>query len=60
MRESEEIWPDHPEGVQVYNPAFETIASQYISAFVTEYGLIPPPMMDYNFETKIKNGVFKQ
>lgn len=59
MRESAEIWPDHPEGVSVYNPAFETIASQYISAFVTEFGLIPPQMMDYNFETKIKNGIFK-
>ncbi len=59
MRESAEIWPDHPEGVKVYNPAFETIASQYISAFVTEYGLIPPQMMDYNFETKIINGIFK-
>ena len=59
MRESAEIWPDHPEGVLVYNPAFETIASRYISAFVTEYGLIPPQMMDYNFETKIKNGIFK-
>lgn len=60
MRESAEIWPSHPEGVKVYNPAFETIASQYISAYVTEYGLIPPQMMNYNFETKIKNGVFKQ
>ena len=60
MRESAEIWPDHPEGVRVYNPAFETIASQYISAFVTEYGLIPPQMMDYNFESKITNGIFKE
>lgn len=59
MRESAEIWPDHPEGVEVFNPAFETIASHYISAYVTEYGLIPPQMMDYNFETKIKNGIFK-
>ena len=59
MRESAEIWPDHPAGVAVYNPAFETIASQYISAYVTELGLIPPQMMAYNFETKIKNGLFK-
>lgn len=59
MRESAEIWPDHPKGVEVYNPAFETIASRYISAYVTEYGLIPPQMMDYHYETKIKNGIFK-
>ena len=58
MRESAEIWPDHPEGVKVFNPAFETIASHYISAFVTEYGLIPPQMMDYHFESKIKKGLF--
>ena len=59
MRESQEIWPEHPEGVSVINPAFESIASQYISAFITEYGLIPPQMMSYNFEQHIVNGLFK-
>lgn len=58
MRESEEIWPDHPEGVSVFNPAFESIASQYISSYITEFGLIPPQMMSYTFETKIINGLF--
>ena len=59
MRESEEIWPEHPEGVSVINPAFESIASQYISAYITEYGLIPPQMMTYYFDNKIINGVFR-
>lgn len=58
MRESAEIWPDHPEGVSVYNPAFETIAGQYISAFITEYGLIPSQMMAYEFDRQVVKGLF--
>ncbi|MHA2366585.1 MAG: translation initiation factor eIF-2B [Candidatus Hodarchaeales archaeon] len=58
MRETQEIWPDHPPGVEVFNPAFETIASQYIAAFITEFGLIPPPMVSYTFETKYLGDLF--
>jgi ribose 1,5-bisphosphate isomerase len=60
MRSSAEIWPDHPENIKIINPAFETISSQYIAAYITEFGLIPPQMMAYNFETKYIREIFRQ
>ena len=60
MRSSEEIWPDHPEKLKVINPAFETISSQYIAAYITEFGLIPPQMMAYSFETKYLKEIFRK
>lgn len=59
MRESEEIWPEHPDGVAVYNPAFESIAAQYIAAFITEFGLIPPQMVSYTFEKNYMAKIFR-
>lgn len=59
MRSSAEIWPDHPDNIEVINPAFETISSQYIAAYITEFGLIPPQMMAYNFETKYIQDIFR-
>lgn len=32
-----------PEGVKVYNPAFDVTASKYITAFITERGIITHP-----------------
>lgn len=32
-----------PEGVSVYNPAFDVTGQELITAFVTEYGLVRPP-----------------
>jgi len=32
-----------PEGVKVYNPAFDVTKAQYISAIITEAGVIKPP-----------------
>ena len=60
MRSSAEIWPDHPDNLEIINPAFETISSQYIAAFITEFGLIPPQMMAYNFETKYIKDIFRK
>lgn len=39
-----------PEGIKVYNPAFDVTPNQYISAIITEEGVIRPP-----FETYLKN-----
>lgn len=35
--------PIAPKGVKVYNPAFDVTGSEFITAFVTEKGLIYPP-----------------
>ncbi|MCL2666075.1 MAG: S-methyl-5-thioribose-1-phosphate isomerase [Defluviitaleaceae bacterium] len=40
--------PMAPEGVKVYNPAFDVTPQKYITAFITERGVIFPP-----FEKKI-------
>ena len=49
LRDGEEIknmWyekPMAPEGVKVYNPAFDVTDAGLITAFVTEHGIIRPP-----------------
>jgi methylthioribose-1-phosphate isomerase len=35
-----------PEGIDVYNPAFDVTPGRLITAFVTEYGVIRPPYAD--------------
>jgi methylthioribose-1-phosphate isomerase len=35
--------PMAPEGVKVFNPAFDVTQHDWISAFVTEYGVVKPP-----------------
>ena len=52
MRGPEEVWPEGPTGLKIYNPAFESIANHYISAYITEFGLIPPQLVAHTFETK--------
>lgn len=45
-REIREMWyekPMAPEGVKTYNPAFDVTESKYITAVVTEKGVIYPP-----------------
>jgi methylthioribose-1-phosphate isomerase len=39
-----------PEGVKVYNPAFDVTPARYITAFITERGIIRPP---YDFSAQI-------
>ena len=58
MRSSAEIWPDHPKNLEIVNPAFETISSRYIAAYITEFGLIPPQLIAYNFETRYIKEIF--
>lgn len=41
-----ELWysrPMAPEGVKVFNPAFDVTDHSYITAIVTEYGIVRPP-----------------
>ena len=32
-----------PDGVTVYNPAFDVTPAEYVAAFITEVGVIRPP-----------------
>lgn len=42
MRDPKEIWEDAPAGLNVINPAFEIVPSQFITGFITEFGVIKP------------------
>lgn len=51
MRHPFEIWDeDFPPGIDVQNPAFETIDRGNISAYITEAGLIPPQSVHIAFQ----------
>jgi len=39
-RDGEEIWPDHPEGLNLDNPAFDLIDAKLITGYITELGVI--------------------
>lgn len=44
--EISELWykkPMTPEGINIFNPAFDVTDADLITAFVTEYGIIRPP-----------------
>lgn len=42
VREDKELWADAPEGLDMYNPAFEVVDNSLIAGFVTEFGIIKP------------------
>ncbi|MFX1417307.1 MAG: translation initiation factor eIF-2B [Promethearchaeota archaeon] len=39
MRDSKEIWENPPEGIEILNPAFETVSRRYIDGLITEAGI---------------------
>ena len=39
MRDSKEIWENPPEGVNILNPAFETVSRRYIDGLISEAGI---------------------
>ncbi|MDD6042219.1 MAG: S-methyl-5-thioribose-1-phosphate isomerase, partial [Eubacteriaceae bacterium] len=49
LRKGEEIYkmwyrePMAPEGIKTYNPAFDVTPAKYITAVVTEKGVVYPP-----------------
>lgn len=45
IREAKELWEDAPEGLKMFNPAFDLIPHQFITGFITEIGLIKPENM---------------
>ena len=55
--EVSELWYKRkmtPEGVHIFNPAFDVTKSELITAFITEYGVIRPPY------DKAFNKIFKK
>lgn len=41
-RSKEEVWTDAPEGLKIYNPAFEIIPKRLITGYITEVGVVKP------------------
>ncbi|MFX0081609.1 MAG: translation initiation factor eIF-2B [Candidatus Hodarchaeota archaeon] len=39
MRDPKEIWEKPPKGIEVLNPAFETVSRRYIDGLITEAGI---------------------
>ncbi len=42
LRPPQEVWPDAPAELKIINPAFDPIPKEYITAYLTEFGLIEP------------------
>jgi ribose 1,5-bisphosphate isomerase len=50
MREPSEIWENPPEGVEILNPAFETVSRRYIDGLITEAGIFASSHVHNYFE----------
>lgn len=46
VREDTEIWPNAPQGLEIYNPAFEIVDNVLITGFVCEFGIVKPSEVD--------------
>ncbi|MFQ5980391.1 MAG: translation initiation factor eIF-2B [Candidatus Heimdallarchaeota archaeon] len=53
MRSPDEIWENPPGGLTILNPAFETVSQEYISAYICEFGVIPPQSVFQVFSTHL-------
>ncbi|MFO8020523.1 MAG: S-methyl-5-thioribose-1-phosphate isomerase [Promethearchaeia archaeon] len=49
MREEAEIWKNPPDGIEISNPAFETVSRRYIDGLVTEAGIFASSHAHYYF-----------
>ena len=52
MRESSEIWENPPAGLEILNPAFETVSRRYIDGLITEAGIFASSHV-HNYFTKL-------
>ena len=41
-RSFKEVWPEAPMGVNIMNLAFDSIPSEFITGFITEFGILKP------------------
>ena len=42
LRNPTEIWKNAPPGLKIINPAFDLVHHQFISGFITEFGVVEP------------------
>jgi len=42
LRKDSEVWPEAPKELDIINPAFDMVPHQFITGFITEFGLIKP------------------
>ncbi|MBU1132197.1 translation initiation factor eIF-2B [Patescibacteria group bacterium] len=42
MRDAKEIWEKAPRGLKILNPAFDKIPAEFISGYITDFGIIKP------------------
>ena len=42
-----------PEGIEVYNPAFDVTPNEYITGIITEKGIIRPPFKENIMKLKL-------
>ncbi|MHA1349613.1 MAG: hypothetical protein ACTSPZ_02105 [Promethearchaeota archaeon] len=50
MRETSEIWENPPAGLEILNPAFETVSRRYIDGLITEAGIFASSHVHNYFE----------
>jgi len=50
MREPKEVWDNPPKGIEVLNPAFETVSRRYIDGLITEAGIFASSHVPNYFE----------
>ncbi|MFX0006565.1 MAG: translation initiation factor eIF-2B [Promethearchaeota archaeon] len=50
MRDPQEVWNDPPEGIEILNPAFETVSRRYIDGLITEAGIFASSHVSNYFE----------
>ena len=50
MRDPKEVWDNPPKGVEVLNPAFETVSRRYIDGLITEAGIFASSHVPNYFE----------
>ncbi|MCX8163095.1 MAG: S-methyl-5-thioribose-1-phosphate isomerase [Candidatus Micrarchaeota archaeon] len=54
QKEPQDIEISINDNLKVYNPSFDRTPAAFISAYICEEGLIPPPLMGYVAEKKLK------
>ncbi|KKR32723.1 MAG: Ribulose bisphosphate carboxylase, type III [Candidatus Gottesmanbacteria bacterium GW2011_GWC2_39_8] len=42
QRNEKEVWADKPKKLKILNPAFDKVPGEFISRFITEFGLLKP------------------
>jgi len=52
LRKDAEVWPDAPKELDIINPAFDIVPRQFITGFITEFGLVKPEELEDKVRSK--------